>query len=205
MTKLSGLSTGARRVARSRMGGREGGFTLLELLVVLLIVGVLLVVGIPTLLSYLAATGDADAQANLKTALAGANALYGEQFNTYSGLCTSQGCGGGPVGGFAGTDTGLNGVTAKTQSLAPQDISIYVSRDGSVVVLTALATSTNNCWAIVESNATTTVLSHKAPVTLYVLEKSKSHKPATCYAGARIFSSPVKDVTNALTGHWPRA
>jgi len=63
----------------------EAGFTLVELLVVLAIVGVLVAIAIP---SYLALTGraaDASAKANLRAALPSAEAYYVDN-GTYAGM-----------------------------------------------------------------------------------------------------------------------
>ena len=62
----------------------EGGFTLIELMVVLLIIAILLAIAIPTFLGVTNTAGDRAAQSNLTNALTEAKALY--QVNqAYSG------------------------------------------------------------------------------------------------------------------------
>src|ERR1700722_761765 len=54
----------------------EGGFTLIELMVVLLIIAILLAIAIPTFLGVTNTAGDRAAQSNLTNALTEAKALY---------------------------------------------------------------------------------------------------------------------------------
>ena len=62
----------------------EGGFTLIELMVVLLIIAILLAIAIPTFLGVTNTAGDRAAQSNLTNALTEGKALY--QVNqAYSG------------------------------------------------------------------------------------------------------------------------
>ena len=54
----------------------EAGFTLIELMVVLLIIAILLAIAIPTFLGVANSAGDRAAQSNLTNALTEAKALY---------------------------------------------------------------------------------------------------------------------------------
>jgi type IV pilus assembly protein PilA len=54
----------------------EHGFTLIELMVVLVVIGVLIAIAIPTYLGFKDRAADRAAQANLRTALAAAEAYY---------------------------------------------------------------------------------------------------------------------------------
>ena len=69
------------RVCRAReiQGGEEAaeaGFTLIELMVVLLIIAILLAIAIPTFLGVTGSANDRAAQSNLTNALTEAKALY---------------------------------------------------------------------------------------------------------------------------------
>lgn len=62
--------------ARSRSSEREAGFTLVEVMVVVLIIGILLAIGIPTFLGARTRAQDRAAQSNLRTAQNTALIIY---------------------------------------------------------------------------------------------------------------------------------
>src|SRR5580700_4228974 len=68
---------------------REAGFTLIELMVVLLIIAILLAIAIPTFLGVANSAGDRAAQSNLTNALTEAKALY-QNAATYSPANTAM-------------------------------------------------------------------------------------------------------------------
>jgi len=67
-------TTSARRPGRS-----DGGFTLVELMVVVLIIGILLGIAIPTFLGARTRSQDAVAKSSLRTALTTAEVIYSDQ------------------------------------------------------------------------------------------------------------------------------
>ncbi|MCL5886026.1 MAG: prepilin-type N-terminal cleavage/methylation domain-containing protein, partial [Actinobacteria bacterium] len=76
------LANRLRRERRARLGGSceegavEEGFTLIELMVVLLIMGILMAIAIPTFLSVTGSAGDKAAQSDLTNAVTNATSYY---------------------------------------------------------------------------------------------------------------------------------
>jgi type II secretory pathway pseudopilin PulG len=191
-----------RPVARSAGGTRtsrgrgQAGFTVLELIVILAMIGVLLGVGIPTLIRYINSGSNTAAQNNVVTALQAANAYYVENTQTYAGLCVGPHCNEGPGLGFAGQGANVSAVGPNTPSTTPTVVSIFTNFNGSEVIITALANSAHNCWAVIEDRGSGTVQSHKAPVIMWIREKQgKLQSEPTCNAGAPVYRSAIADVT----------
>ena len=66
---------------------REGGFTVVELLVVIVVIGILLAAAVPSYLGYRQRAATRTAEANLRAALPDVEAYYAEH-KTYVGLTT---------------------------------------------------------------------------------------------------------------------
>jgi prepilin-type N-terminal cleavage/methylation domain-containing protein len=71
--------------ARLAHGNRDQGFTLMELMVVVLIISVLLAIMVPSILGYRLRAADATAQANLRKVLPSVEA-YKQDQTTYVGM-----------------------------------------------------------------------------------------------------------------------
>ncbi len=86
------FSSVMKRLAERRDGaadlGEDAGFTLIELMVVLLILAILLAIAIPTFLGVTGGANDRAAQSNLNTALTTVKAAAANNNQTYSGLST---------------------------------------------------------------------------------------------------------------------
>jgi type IV pilus assembly protein PilA len=80
------------RAVRDRMEetdeGVESGFTLIELMVVLLIIAILTAIAIPSFMGSLASADDRGAQTDLANVLTGAKAVYTQQNGTYPATAT---------------------------------------------------------------------------------------------------------------------
>lgn len=132
----------------------EAGFTLIELMVVLLIMGILMAIAIPTFLGVVGGANNTSAQSNLTNALTEATALYQSSNQSFPGIVAST------SGGSAGTNP--------YQASAPEftwvttavgtgnNISIDPSSDGQAIILAdeskaADGSSSGTCWYVMYS------------------------------------------------------
>ncbi len=140
----------AESLNRRRRGGEEvaegetdAGFTLIELMVVLLIMAILLAIAIPTFLGVKGGAQDKAAQSNLNTALTSAKALYANNgsYLPATAMVTTLG-------------SQEPELTFSTGAVTPgANISVWTSSDGNVLVLVA-ASQSGACWAVVDNSST---------------------------------------------------
>jgi prepilin-type N-terminal cleavage/methylation domain-containing protein len=123
----------------------EGGFTLIELMVVLLIIAILLAIAIPTFLGVTNTAGDRAAQSNLTNALTEAKALY-EVTQSYSSggaytpaVFTSQ------APEFTWTQNAACAASA-TNCISYEVVNASTTGDGQGLVLAAYSAKTSTCW-----------------------------------------------------------
>jgi type IV pilus assembly protein PilA len=131
--------------------GADAGFTLIELMVVLLIMAILLAIAIPTFLGVSGSANDRAAQSNLNTALTNAKSYYNSNQQTFTGV---------GVGALA---TALKAqepsITWTTgPSTASGVVSIDVATDGNGIQMAALS-KTNTCWYLVDNETLETAAS----------------------------------------------
>ncbi len=71
--------------ARVRRNEGQSGFTLIEILVVIIIIGILLAIAIPSYLSFRVRANKSAAQANVRSAIPGVEAYYADN-STYASM-----------------------------------------------------------------------------------------------------------------------
>jgi type IV pilus assembly protein PilA len=123
----------------------EDGFTLIELMVVLLIIAILLAIAIPTFLGVTNTAGDRAAQSNLTNALTEAKALYEVQ-QSYSingaAYTTAQLTSQAPEFSWTtGTCTSSSG-----NCIGYKVFDATVTGDGQGMELYSLSSKTSTCW-----------------------------------------------------------
>lgn len=135
-------------------GGSEGGFTLIELMVVLLIIAILLAIAIPTFLGVSGSARDRSAQSNLTNALTDAIAYYqnGQTFDaTSTSTSSSQGTGAGTTStALQSSEPTFTWGSAACATSAPKCVSVAPvdaasTNDGQGVVM-AVMSATGTCW-----------------------------------------------------------
>jgi type IV pilus assembly protein PilA len=126
----------------------DAGFTLIELMVVLLILAILLAIAIPTFLGVTKSANDRAAQSNLNTAFVNAKAAFQQNSQSYAGATTL-------VASLTTAEPSLSFVTGTvTTSQAQSTVSVNTSSDGTALVMAVLSKSTNNCWYLVDNTTT---------------------------------------------------
>jgi type IV pilus assembly protein PilA len=126
--------------------GSESGFTLIELMVVLLIIAILLAIAIPTFLGVTNTAGDRAAQSNLTNALTEAKALY-EVNQAYSnqGVVYTSGSFLSQAPEFTWQTASCSTSTSgNCVSFAVADASVL--GDGQALALAAWSAKTSTCW-----------------------------------------------------------
>jgi len=154
------LSTVMNRLNDRRDASLEGqeadaGFTLIELMVVLLILAILLAIAIPTFLGVTNSANDRAAQANLNTTYTDAKSIYESNSQSYPAAPGTT-----LASSIAANEPSLGILTtqnsAGTVTVTPGGVSIIASQDGNGALMMSPSKKTNECWYIVDNTSAVT-------------------------------------------------
>ncbi len=115
-TSQRSLSEVLRDGAERRKNG-EGGFTLIEVMVVVLIIGILLAIGVPTFLGARSRAQDRAAQSSLRVSQSTAMVLFTDD-STFAAATSTN---------MATAEPSITFVAATTASTGPNEVSVLAS------------------------------------------------------------------------------
>jgi len=121
-----------------RDGNDEGGFTLIELMVVVLIIAILIAIAIPTFLGARERAQDKAAQSSLRNALTASKTIYTDS-EAYGDATP------GAAGTLVATEPSLSYVDGSTASSGPKNVSVVSTAD-NLIVLASLSKSGKCFW-----------------------------------------------------------
>jgi len=134
------------------MGAAESGFTLIELMVVLLIIAILLAIAIPTFLGVTSSANDRAAQANLTNADTESSSQYqaaGQTYANVSALLVAS------APEFTWTAATTQCTTSQPNCISIYPVDVATAADQQGLILAAMS-KTGTCWWVAHLQAAPT-------------------------------------------------
>ncbi len=135
-------------------GSAEAGFTLIELMVVLLILAILLAIAIPTFLGVTGSANDRAAQSNLNTALTNAKTIYQQSNQAYPTAASQLASSISSYEPSLPMTTGTSVTSGKVGAYTDQGTTF----NPNAALLFSLAKKTNECWWVADNTALMTTI-----------------------------------------------
>lgn len=132
------------------VGAAEAGFTLIELMVVLLIIAILLAIAIPTFLGVTSSANDRAAQSNLTNGLTEATAQYQSSGQSYASISSLLSASAPEYSWSASTS---NCTTTGPNCISVSSVDVAAANDQQGLVIAAMS-KTGTCWYVAQLQAT---------------------------------------------------
>ena len=130
--------------------GSDDGFSLVELMVVLLIIAILIAIAVPTFLGVTGSANDRSAQANAANALTEVKALY-QKTQSYATTALPQAALSSSAPEFAWTQSNPCAATT-VNCISEYPVDVTAAADGQGVILANLS-KTRTCWYTMDLEA----------------------------------------------------
>jgi len=161
---LKSLLQRAREARAAELGDGEGleeGFTLIELMVVLLIIAILLAIAIPTFLGVTNSASDRAAQSNLTNGLTEAKAIFQNTSSYYPqvGATSAQ-----VLANFSASApefkwvVGGTSCTTNNNCMSEQVVDVNGANDGQGLILATYSAKDAECWYTLDLEGTPQVI-----------------------------------------------